>query len=117
MSTSLNIELEDLPSGLPQLFTNENSNISGKGLGIVLVGRLEKASNGPVAFKVIIFRGLEHYDSLMVTTVWKETRTDTTPFKDVWHATGSRYVDRPDTAYRILLGLPEPGFDRTSPAL
>lgn len=116
MSVSLNLELEDLPTGLPQALTEENSDIAGRGLGIVLAGR-RQAGDGPVSWRVLVFRGLDQHDPYVVWTIWKETHTDTTPFRDVWYAINGRYTDDLGQAAAAFLGL-IPGREmRGSPAL
>jgi hypothetical protein len=112
----LNINLPDLLTGLPQALTEENSDIAGRGLGIVLAGR-RFAGDGPTSWRVIVFRGLGQYDPFVVWDIWKEVHKDGPgPFRDVWQASNGHYVSDMSTAEGIMLGVP--GFSgRQSPAL
>ena len=111
---NITMELPDLPTGLPQIFTEENSRINGLGLGIILAGQ-RFAGDGPVSWRVIVFRGMDQYDPYVVWDVWKEAHTANIPFCDMWHATSGRYTHDLGEAWLAFKG--QPAMTRRSPAL
>lgn len=102
----LYIDLPDLSTGLPQALTPENSEIAGKGLGIVLAGR--RIPGGIAAWKVLVFRGLDQHDPYVVWTIWKD--------QGMWQAISGRYTDDLERANAVFRGA-WAGDLRHSPAL
>lgn len=79
----------------PETLDQSNSRINGVGRGVVLAHR----PDGPRAFKVIVFRGLNTPDPYTVWTIYQD-RAGEGP----WYATGGTYTNHLDRAWRKWTG-------------
>ena len=107
----------ELSTGLPVVLNEDNSSASGLGLGIVIAAR-RLPGDGPTAWRVLVFRGLDQHDPYVIWTTWKETiDPGRGPFRDVWHVQAGRYTDDLTHAHKILTGEWDGIAARRSPAL